>query len=99
MSLAEIKQADRRFLMLKALAAENDYTISDMVLRLLVKEFGHTISMDAIRADLAWLEELGLVSTETVDTATVAKITPRGVDVSEGAARVPGIRRPHPGEK
>lgn len=98
MDLAQVKQEDRRFLILKALESENDYTISDMVLRLLLKDFGHTLSIDAIRADIAWLEELELVTTEMVSTTTVVKITGRGVDVAEGAAVVPGIRRRRPGE-
>ncbi|MDQ7003238.1 MAG: ArsR family transcriptional regulator, partial [Ghiorsea sp.] len=84
MSFEDIKQQDRRFLMLKALATENDYTISDMVLKALLKDFGHTLSRDAVRSDLAWLEELGLVSAEQVAGLTIVKITPRGVDVSEG---------------
>jgi len=98
MGLAQVKQEDRRLLILKALAAENDYSISDMVLRELLSQYGHTESSDTIRVDIAWLEEQGLVTLEKVGMATVATITERGLDVANGAARVPGVRRPRPGE-
>jgi len=98
MGLAQVKQEDRRLLILKALASESDYAISDMVLRGLLSEYGHNESSDTIRVDIAWLEEQGLVTFEKVSVTTVATITERGLDVANGAARVPGIRRPRPGE-
>jgi len=98
MGLAQVKQEDRRLLILKALASESDYAISDMVLRGLLNEYGHKESSDTIRVDIAWLEEQGLVTFEKVSVTTVATITERGLDVANGAARVPGIRRPRPGE-
>jgi len=98
MDFAEHKRQDRRLLILKALASENDYAISDMVLRGLLSEYGHTESSDTIRIDLAWLEEQGLVTIEKVSASTVSTITERGLDVANGAARVPGIRRLRPGE-
>ena len=93
-----MKREDRRLLMLKALASENDYSISDMVLRNLLREYGHAESADTIRTDIAWLEEQGLVTTEKVGVMVVATVTERGKDIADGAACVPGIRRPRPGE-
>lgn len=98
MGLAEHKREDRRLLILKALASENDYAISDMVLRSLLEEYGHTESSDTIRTDIAWLKEQGLVTTTTMGTLTIAKVHSRGVDVAEGRAIIPGIRRPRAGE-
>jgi len=98
MSLADIKCEDRRLLILKALAAENDYSISDRVLRGLLAEFGHSLAMDVLHADLAWLQDIGLLNVEKVSTLSVATITQRGEDVAEGRAVIPGIRRPRPGE-
>lgn len=98
MGLAEHKREDRRLLILKALASENDYAISDAILRNLLREYGHAESSDTIRADIAWLEEQGLLTTEKVSVMVVATASERGVDVANGCAVVPGIRRPRPGE-
>ncbi len=98
MGLAQVKQEDRRLLVLKALASESDYAISDTVLRSLLREYGHAESADTIRTDIAWLEEQALLTTEKVSVMIVATITERGIDVANGHASTPGIRRPRPGE-
>jgi len=98
MSLADFKREDRRLLILKALASESDYAISDVVMRGLLSEFGHGISMDVMHADLAWLQDVGLLSIEKAGRVVIATVTDRGVDVAEGRSIVPGIRRPRPGE-
>jgi len=98
MSLADVKQEDRRLLTLKALATGNDYSISDHVLRGLLGEFGHHLAMDVLHADLAWLQDVGLLNIEKVGQMAIATITQRGADVAEGRAVIPGIRRPRPGE-
>jgi len=51
-----------------------------------------------LHADLAWLQDLGLLSIEKVGQMAIATITQRGADVAEGRAVIPGIRRPRPGE-
>jgi len=98
MSFIELKNNDRRLLILKALASENDYSVSDLVLRGLLAEYGHAESADTIRTDIAWLEEQGLVTASKAGSMTIATITARGDDVACGHAVVPGIRRPRPGE-
>ena len=50
-----------------------------------------------MNADVAWLEEQGLVSREDLGGIIVVKITQRGLDVAEGRAIVPGVKRPGPG--
>jgi len=98
MSLADFQREDRRLLIMKALASESDYAISDVVLRSLLAEFGHSISMDVLHADLAWLQDIGLLNIEKAASMVVATATDRGVEVAEGHATIPGIRRPRPGE-
>ncbi len=98
MSLAEHKRADRRLVMLRALASENDYSITDTVLRMLLAEFGHDEPMDTIHADLKWLEARELVTLRDVGNTVVATVTARGVDAAFGRLRIEGIRRPRPGE-
>jgi len=75
------------------------YTINEGVLSTALRPFGHDVSRDAMRTQLAWLSEQGLLKISTVDDAgslQVAKITARGVDVAAGRAVVPGVRRPDP---
>lgn len=99
MSLADIERADRRLLILRALAADNNYSINNYVLAGLLSEYGHRVSTDTMATDLAWLAEQGLITLEPAGPAMqVATITQRGFDVATGAAVVPGIRRPRPGE-
>ncbi len=98
MSLAEHKRADRRLIMLRALASESDYSITDTVLRMLLAEFGHDESMNTIHADLQWLESRDLVTLRDAGELMVATVTARGVDVAYGRERIEGVRRPRPGE-
>jgi len=98
MSLADLQREDRRLLILQALAAEPDYSIADRVLRALLKEYGHGISLDVLHADLAWLQDVGLLSVEKHPQVAVASVSNRGVEVAQGNSIVPGIRRPRPGE-
>ena len=98
MSLVDIKRADRRLIMLRALAEEPDYSLSDIVLRGLLAEFGHDVPLDSVRGDLSWLETRDLVTLGEAGSAVVATITNKGVDVAKGRVRVEGVRRPRPGE-
>lgn len=89
---------DARLRILRHLATENDYTAHEHALREHLRSvWGHTLSADALRAQLAWLDEQGLI-TLVGDRVQVARLTLRGEDAASGAARVPGVARPRPGE-
>jgi len=98
MSLTEIIAADRRLAILRALEEDPDYAHNEMVLRVALGTLGHSVSHDRLRADLAWLEEQQLVTIDGVADLQVARLTARGEDAALGRARVPGVRRPGPGE-
>jgi len=99
MSLADIERAHRRLVIIRALADDPDYSINHFVLHGLLSEFGHSVSADVVHADIAWLEEQGLITTESAGAnMIVARATERGVDVGMGRARHPGVARPRPGE-
>jgi Fe2+ or Zn2+ uptake regulation protein len=83
--------------LLRLLAEAPGYTANDSVLGDLAEEFGFRPSRDAIRTQLAWLAEQGLVTVNTVKSCHVATLTGRGEDVAQGRATVPGVKRPHPG--
>ena len=95
--LRRIFQEDRRLVFLKLLVDAPDYAHNEFVLKDALAAMGHTVSSDKVQSEAAWLEEQGLVSTKDVAGLTVYKITPRGKDVAQGLAFVPGVKKPEPG--
>lgn len=86
---------DQRLLILQALAGAADYTAHEHLLREALAAHGQRLSADALRVQLAWLDEQGLLSA-LGDQVRVARLTLRGEDVANGAARCPGVARPRP---
>ena len=106
MALSEILAEDRRLCILRFLAEDRDYTLNESLLQDVLELVGHALSRDAIRGELAWLEEQGLVATRRqalggpgTKALTVATLTERGADVAAGRAVVPGVKRPGPGTR
>ena len=62
----------------------------------LLASLGHGVSRAVIETDFAWLAEQGLVEVEQLGPLAVATMTGRGIDVAEGRATVPGVKRPRP---
>ena len=98
MSYAESVTADRRLLLLQALSRAHKYTAAARLLRAFLDSLGRPVSVDLVESDLAWLAEIGLITTLSMGAETVATLLPRGLDVAEGRTVVPGVRRPEPGE-
>ncbi len=88
--------SDIRLVILRALAEDLGYSHNDSIIYSVVRKFGHNTSRDTVRTQLAWLREQGLVTIEEIGEIYVATITQRGLDVSTGAATVPGVNRPSP---
>ncbi|PWG62845.1 VpaChn25_0724 family phage protein [Spiribacter halobius] len=97
MSFSEHAARDQRLVILQALEEDAGYSHNEHVLRSVLRAFGHAVSRDALRSQLAWLAEQGLIELEESSGVQVASLTPRGEDVATGAARVPGVARPRPG--
>lgn len=97
MNYAEIVQADRRLVILKVLTDSSAYACNEHLLGTLVGSFGHYVTGDRLRTDLAWLAEQSLVEVREVAGVEIATLTQRGLDVAEGRAHVPGVKRPAPG--
>jgi hypothetical protein len=87
----------RRLALLGGLRASHQWRANDALLQRWCEQMGHAVSTDRVVADLAWLAEQDLVSTQAVDGLTVATLTQRGLDVANGLAQVPGVQRPQPG--
>lgn len=97
MSYAEHVLSNRRLTILRLLERDPDYSLNDSVVQMVLVEFGHAVSRDVVRTDLAWLSEQGLVVTKMVaERVEVATLTTRGVDVALGRTVVPGVQRPSP---
>lgn len=95
---AERYAEDRRLVLLKLLEESPGYAANEYLLHSTLAHYGHSVSRDLVRTDLAWLAEQGLVSVESViSSMQVATLTERGADVTNGRASVPGVKRPAPG--
>lgn len=98
MNFNQFQTEDRRLVILRALAASAQYRANAYLLRSFCDRVGHTVSADLLAADLAWLREAGLISIEQPQAdVTVAMLLVRGLDVADGRADHPGVKRPMPG--
>lgn len=95
MNAHKIIESDRRRAILAALSLASAYTLPHRSLRAQVEAIGYALSLDLLRAEIAWLSEIGLVDQLELDHA---RLTDRGLDIVLGRAKVPGVRRPEPGE-
>ena len=88
---------DQRLAVLRLLAKDPGFSHNDSVLHTALGAIGHKISRDAVRSLIAWLAEQDLVTVEVLDGPIhVATLTQRGLDVAQGNAVVPGVKRPAP---
>lgn len=92
---AEITQEERRLLVLQLLALQKPhYQAQSGMLREGLASKNHSLSRDQMHTELAWLAEQSLLVTEVIGPAVTATLTARGLDVAQGVAGVPGVRRP-----
>lgn len=96
-SFAAFQAEDRRLCLLLALVQSTAYKSNHVLLQSFLESIGHAVSLDQVRTDLAWLEEQGLLTSETVAGVVIPTITQRGQDVARGFAHAPGVKRPAPG--
>lgn len=91
-------QQDRRLLVLVALMNAAGYRAASRLLLAFLESMGHTATYDQLLGELAWLQEQGFVALENNGAASIVTVTPRGLEVAQGLAHHPGVRRPAPGE-
>ena len=96
MSFTEHLAEDRRLVILRFLKKAPGYELNASVLQSACDAVGHNVSRAVILADIEWLKEGGLVTTEDVHGIVVATATHRGLDVAGGRAQHPGVNRPSP---
>jgi hypothetical protein len=97
MNFAERIAQDRRLVILRLLESTPGYSANDSLLHLALEDFGHRVSREQVRADLAWMAARKLLVIEQIAGITIVTATSRGLDVAQGKAIVPGVKRPEPG--
>lgn len=95
MSLETRRTEYARLVILRLLMAVPGYTLDERLLGEEVNGFGCNLSRDALRTQMAWLAEQGLLTVNALGGVTqIAKLAVRGKDVAEGLAQTPGVARP-----
>lgn len=98
-SISELKRADARRTILQALAQDRGYSLNHAILRTMVDRLtAITLDEDQVKAHLAWLEDRGAVTTESVPPYTIAKLTDYGLSLARGHAVLEGVSRPVPSQ-
>ena len=99
MSLQELVTEDRRGIVLKALAEDSVYRLSEDTLKTVLRHFGHALTGDTVRQIMLWLEQQALLRIDKLRDDSrelwMAELTRSGLDVARGSAHV-GITRPGP---
>lgn len=93
-AFADFLREDQRLLMLRLLAELPAYRANSSVLTMGLSSYGHAISRDQVKTEMAWLRDQGLVVVEDLGPVLVATLTERGADVATGRTTVPGVKRP-----
>lgn len=93
----DVETEDLRLVMLRVLGEASGYRANESLLQALLEPWGHVVSRDRVRVELAWLGEQGAVETEEIGGVMIGTLTARGHDAARGAATIPGVRRPAPG--
>jgi len=87
----------RRLYLLKTLKVSAGYRASIDLLKLALQNIGHSASTAVIRADVAKLEQLGLVSSSPIGEMVIVLLRDEGVDAADGVSFYPGVvARPAP---
>ena len=98
-SISELMRADARRAILQLLAEDRGYSMNDAILRSAVDRLtAVTLSPSEMRQHLAWLEDRGAVTTESVPPYMLAKLTDFGLALAQGHDAVDGVSRPAPSQ-
>lgn len=86
-----------RIAILRFAADAPQYTTNVSMLEELLPTVGIQMTRDQIITELGWLAEQGFVDVGQAGSFITCKATRRGVEIAEGKARHPDIKRPAPG--
>ncbi|MBB5046778.1 Fe2+ or Zn2+ uptake regulation protein [Rhodopseudomonas rhenobacensis] len=98
-SLAETFDKDRRLVILRLLAEQDDYSLSAPLITKAAQQLRHRVYPDVVEADLVLLEQHRLLKREELEVGgskmTIATLTKFGRDVACGRPH-PMVARPSP---
>jgi len=94
MSFQDFLRQDVRLVLLRVLTEMPAYRSNSSVLTSALERFGHAVTRDQVKSELAWLAEQGLAVLTDLGDVSVATLTERGQDVATGRVVVPGVKRP-----
>ena len=94
MSFQDFLRQDVRLVLLRVLTEMPAYRSNSSVLTSALEHFGHAVTRDQVKSELAWLSEQGLAVLTDLGGVSVATLTERGQDVATGRVVVPGVKRP-----
>ena len=86
----------RRLAVLRHLAMAQGYTSNGSILSDVLQGVGIATTQDQMIATFAWLNEQELITLSGDADFFVVTATARGVDVAEGRAAHPGVKKPSP---
>lgn len=95
--MGEIIREEARLRILEALSEQPDRRWNSAALAEDLRlRWAITRNQDWFAAELAWLDNLGLVTTTIAARVVIAELTRAGLDHVEGRAVTPGVKRPDP---
>ncbi|MEO5336883.1 MAG: ArsR family transcriptional regulator [Magnetospirillum sp. WYHS-4] len=97
MSFGTTLREHQRIAILRALTEAPGYMANLSVLVDALAPFGLMVTRDGLAVEASWLHEQGLVQLGLVAAVPTLALTDRGLDVAQGRAIVPGVKRPSPG--
>lgn len=97
MSLEKTLGEHRRLTILRYLSEAPAYQANASILQDVCNGVGVATSRAQVEADLGWLAEVELVTTEKTAHLIIATLTARGGDVAAGRSFIEGVKRPRPG--
>jgi DNA-binding transcriptional ArsR family regulator len=94
--VAERLSEARRLAILMVLDQCPSREATDSFIAIVLKDLACACSYDAVRSELAWLRDAGLIEIDEISRIMIAKLKHCGVDVAAGVAIIPGVERPAP---
>lgn len=87
----------RRLAILKHLERCSEYTSNASILTDVLAGVGVTSTRDQVTTELTWLADQGFVTLDDRGDFIVAAATQSGVEIAQGVAKHPDIKRPRAG--
>lgn len=96
MSYVDDVRKHRRLAILRHLEACSEYTSNVSILTDVLRGVGIQSTRSQVITELSWLRENGMISTVDQGDFVVATASTSGVEIAQGVATHPEIKRPRP---